>query len=132
MIGHLFYAEDAVPEAWIKSGACLQEQVGQFLERRVKAVIERLVDVAEFPGKLGAVFHVGQQKVDRALQVTGGFTVIANGFAGFAQLELAKATFREELFNDLATVLLECCAAGDLSLEAGMQEVTVAWREFIE
>ena len=110
----------------------MQEQVDQFLERRVEAVIERLVDVAEFPGKLGAVFHVGQQKVDRALQVTGGFTVIANGFAGFGQLELAKATFGEELFNDFAPVLLQRCAISGLSLEAGVQEVTVVRRDFIE
>ena len=117
-----------VPELWIHPPRLAAQQRGQFVQRRLHAAVEPLVNVPILVGESRAVLHIGHQQFRRAGEVARGLAVVADGLARLSQLQFAKASCGKELLHDLAPIPLQDLAAALSGLTAGMDKVAVLSR----
>jgi len=122
-VGHLLHSYQPVPELWIHPLRLTTQQGGQFVQRRLHAAVEPLVNVTILAGESRAVLHIGHQQFRRAGEVARGLAVITDGLARLSQLQFAKASCGKELLYDLAPILLQCLDTTLSGLTTGLDKV---------
>ena len=108
------------------------QQGGQFVQRRLHAAVEPLVNVPILVGESRAVLHIGHQQFHRTWEVARGLAVIADGLARLSQLQFAIASCGKELLHDLAPILFQGLATAFSGLTAGMDKVAVHAGSFVK